>query len=104
VTIKPPSGGPSTGPDQRRDADKGHSPHQIGFFYRPKQDQAADRHHHRPAQSLHDSGDDQSGQRSGASAANRAQGEDHDRGTENPPRTEPIGGPAADRNKNGEAQ
>ena len=47
--------------DQRRDADIGHRPHQVGFRHRPQQHEAADRHHHRPAHALHDARDDEAG-------------------------------------------
>ena len=95
---------PHDRPDQRRDADIGHRAHEIGFLDRPQQHQAADRHHHRPAHPLHDPRHDESGERIGAAAADRAQGEDDDRGAEHPARAKPVGGPAADRDEDGKAQ
>ena len=46
--------GPDHGSDQGRHGEPGHRPHHLGLGDRAQQDQAPDRHHHRPAQALQD--------------------------------------------------
>ena len=50
--MKPPSGGPSSGADQRRDGEIGQRLDELALRHRAQQDQAADRHHHGAAQAL----------------------------------------------------
>ena len=90
--------------DQCRHADIGHRPHQLGFRHGAQQHEPADRHHHRPAHALHDAGEDQHRQRIGETAADRPQGEDDNRGAEHAARAKAVGGPAADRDEDREAQ
>ena len=61
--MKPPTGGPSTGSEQRRHGQPGHRGDQLLLGRGAQQDQPADRHHHRAADALQDPRADQERQR-----------------------------------------
>ena len=90
--------------DQRRDADKRHRPHQIGFRHGSQQDEPPDRNHQRAAHTLQDTRGNQGRQRVGHATSDRPQGEHDNRRAEDPARPKPVGGPAADRDEYGKTQ
>ena len=102
--MKPPSGGPITGPDQRRHRHPCHRIDQRALVDRAQQHQPPDRRHHRAAHALQDAGDDEMGDVLRQRAADRPDHEHADRDREHHARAEPVGGPAAGRDEHGERQ
>ena len=102
--MKPPSGGPTTGPRIAGTVRYDIAVTSSDLRTILQHDQTPDRHHHRAAEALRDARGDQLVQRMRDAAQNRADGEDDDRGAKNGARAEAIRHPSADRNEDREAQ
>ena len=102
--MKPPTGGPITGPISAGIVTQAMASTSSRLVDRAHQHQAADRRHHRAAHALHDAGDDEIGERARQRAADRAEHEHGDGGAEHGARAEAVGGPAARRDEDRERQ
>ena len=77
--MKPPSGGPITGPTSAGTVTQAIGIDQRALVDRAQQHQPADRRHHRAAEALQDARDHEIGDGGGQCAADRAHHEDGDR-------------------------
>ena len=103
VVMKPPSGGPTTGPEQRGHRQIVDRANEVRLRHRTENDDAAHRHHHRAANALHEARNHERAERGGGRAHQRAGHEDADGRAKHRARTEAVGHPAADRNEDAEA-
>ncbi len=104
VVMKPPSGGPTTGPTSAGIVSHESACTSSLFGTRAEQHEAADRHHHRAAHALHEPRRDERAERAARGAADRAEQEHRDRGHERRARAETVRDPAADRDEHRERQ
>ncbi len=92
-------GRPEQRPDQPRQRDEGHDPHEFAARKGAQHHQPPNRQHQRSAQRLQHAGCDELVEAGGQRAEQRTQGEQHDGCDEDPPAAEAIGNPARCRNQ-----
>jgi len=95
---------PNDRADQGRHGHPHHGAEQCAAVDGAHQDEAADRRHHGAADALHDARHHEPGERARERAADRACDEHRDGGAEHRARAEPVGGPAARRDEDGERE
>ena len=95
VEMKPPSGGPMTGPMSAGTVSQARAEMSSRLGHRTQNHEAADRHHHGAAHALDDAEQHEVGQAVGEAAGRRAQGKDDDGCAEYDAGAEAVGHPAA---------
>ena len=102
--MKPPTGGPSTGPNLCGHCENRHGLHEFGFSDAPEKHQSPDRHQHGAADPLQHAGRRQLDETIAEAAKGGPQGEYDDCRLEDDPRPEPVRDPPTDRNEDRKAQ
>ena len=102
--MKPPTGGPSTGPSSAGMVSQAIAGTSSALATVRSSTQAADRHHHGAAHALQDAREPNPAASLSDAAEDRAEREDDDRGAEDVARAETVGDPAAGRDEHREAE